>query len=73
MPVKRSNPKPDRVQPFDPTSTGTLNASDTLKLLALPDTPLPQTPEELGLDALHRRWPLHWANSPGSSASGKRQ
>jgi PAS domain S-box-containing protein len=54
MPVKRTNSKPDRSQPFDPTSTGTLNATETLKLLALPVTPMPQSPEELGLDALHR-------------------
>jgi PAS domain S-box-containing protein len=46
--------KDSKAQPFDPASTGSLNASETLKLLALPDTELPQTPEELGLDALHR-------------------
>ncbi|HUG71957.1 MAG TPA: PAS domain S-box protein [Steroidobacteraceae bacterium] len=54
MSVKRTSSKPERVQPFDPTSTGTLNASETLKLLALPDTSMPQSPEDLGLDALHR-------------------
>lgn len=42
------------MQPFDPTTTATLNATETLKLLALPETAMPQTPEELGLDALHR-------------------
>ena len=46
--------KDSKAQPFDPASTGSLNASETLKLLALPDTELPQTPEELGLDDLHR-------------------
>jgi PAS domain S-box-containing protein len=54
MPPNKSKSGDRSVQPFDPASTGTLNASETLKLLALPDTDLPQTPEELGLEALHR-------------------
>jgi len=54
MPARRSTARETKNAPFDPDSTGSLNASDTLKLLALPDTELPQTPEELGLDALHR-------------------
>ena len=54
MSAKRSNKKQSGTPVFDPASTGSLNASETLKLLALPDTTLPQTPEELGLEALHR-------------------
>ncbi|MDQ2640274.1 MAG: PAS domain S-box protein [Pseudomonadota bacterium] len=54
MPARRSTARETKNAAFDPDSTGSLNASDTLKLLALPDTELPQTPEELGLDALHR-------------------
>ena len=54
MPGRRSTAREKKVAPFDPDSTGSLNASDTLKLLALPDTELPQTPEDLGLEALHR-------------------
>jgi PAS domain S-box-containing protein len=54
MSANRSSQKDSRTQPFDPSSTGSLNASETLKLLALPDTALPQTPEDLGLEALHR-------------------
>src|SRR5690606_25421565 len=54
MSGKGSSSRPGKAQPFDPVSTGTLNAADTLKLLALPDTGLPMPPEELGLEALHR-------------------
>jgi PAS domain S-box-containing protein len=54
MSARRSTSRDSRNTPFDPASTGSLNASDTLKLLALPDTELPQTPEDLGLEALHR-------------------
>lgn len=53
MPARRSRSR-DEAPPFDPASTGTLNPSDTLKLLALPDTDLPQPPEDMGLEALHR-------------------
>ncbi len=53
MSARRSSSR-DRAQPFDPVSTGTLNPSDTLKLLALPETELPQPPKDLGLEALHR-------------------
>lgn len=53
MPARRSRSR-DEAPPFDPASTGTLNPSDTLKLLALPDTDLPQPPKDMGLEALHR-------------------
>lgn len=51
MPARTSK-STEKPPPFDPASTGTLNPSDTLKLLALPDTDLPQPPK--GLEALHR-------------------
>ena len=37
MSARLSTSKQGKAQPFDPASTGTLNASETLKLLALPD------------------------------------
>lgn len=54
MSRRSSTTREGRSPPFDPVSTGTLNAADTLKLLALPDTSLPQAPKDLGLEALHR-------------------
>jgi PAS domain S-box-containing protein len=54
MTARKVSSREGKAQPFDPASTGSLNPSETLKLLALPDTELPQTPEELGLEALHR-------------------
>jgi PAS domain S-box-containing protein len=54
MSSKRSTSTQVKGQPFDPASTGTLNPSETLKLLALPEVGLPQTPEDLVLEALHR-------------------
>lgn len=53
MSASRSSSR-DKAQPFDPASTATLNPSDTLKLLAMPDLELPQPPKDLGLEALHR-------------------
>ena len=53
MPARRSKSR-DEAHRFDPASTATLNPADTLKLLALPDTDLPQPPKDLGLEALHR-------------------
>jgi PAS domain S-box-containing protein len=40
--------------PFTPESTGVLCAEQTLRLLALSDDTPQQTPEELGIEALHR-------------------
>lgn len=54
MSARRNSSKQGKAQPFDPASTGALNASETLKLLALPETELPQTPEDIGLEALHK-------------------
>src|SRR5688500_2518108 len=54
MSARKVSSREGKAQSFDPASTGSLNPSETLKLLALPDTQLPQTPEELGLEALHR-------------------
>jgi PAS domain S-box-containing protein len=53
MPARTSKSR-DKAAPFDPASTGTLNRSDTLKLLAMSDTDLPQPPRDLGIEALHR-------------------
>lgn len=39
---------------FQPEASGVLNAEQTLRMLALPDDAQPQTPEELGIEALHR-------------------
>jgi PAS domain S-box-containing protein len=53
MPARTSK-STEKAFPFDPASTGVLNPSDTLKLLALPDTDLPLPPKDLGLENLHR-------------------
>jgi PAS domain S-box-containing protein len=54
MTGRRNTSKQDKALPFDPASTASLNASETLKLLALPETELPQSPEDVGLEALHK-------------------
>ena len=38
---------------FQPEASGVLNAEQTLRMLALPQAAEPQTPEELGVEALH--------------------
>lgn len=38
---------------FQPEASGVLNAEQTLRMLALPQCAEPQTPEELGVEALH--------------------
>ena len=44
---------PGRDAGFQPEKSGVLNAEQTLRMLALPQLEEPQTPEELGVEALH--------------------